>query len=256
VTLSFALVNLGVVAACMLALWILSLVLRNASIADPFWGTGFVILAWVTFFRTGEASPRAVAMLAMVTIWGVRLSLYLLARNLPHGEDFRYADMRRGHGARFWWVSLFTVFSFQGILMWMLATPIELAIADKSAVWSILDVLGAAMWLAGISFEAIADAQLARFKRDPSSKGKVMDRGLWSWSRHPNYFGETLLWWGYGLIAVSAGVWALVAPLAMTVLLLRVSGVTLLEKTIGERRPGYAEYAKRTSAFIPLPPKR
>lgn len=253
-----ALPNLALVAACMLVLWLLSLATRNASIVDPFWGTGFVIIAWATLLREHAASPRALLTVAMVTIWGLRLSLYLLVRNLPHGEDPRYRDMREHHGARFWWVSIFTVFTFQGILMWLLSTPLELAIAEKNGPIGAREIAGAALWLAGFSFEAIGDAQLRTFKKDPASKGKVMDRGLWRFTRHPNYFGETLLWWGYGIVALgtSAGAWALFAPAAMTFLLLRVSGVTLLEKSLVEKRPGYREYVAKTSAFVPWPPKK
>jgi steroid 5-alpha reductase family enzyme len=250
-----ALANLVAVGICMLILWFVSLALKNASIVDPFWGTGFVIVSWVTFFRLGEMSVRTVLLLAMVTLWGLRLSLYLLIRNLPHGEDFRYRAMRKSHGARFWWVSLFTVFSFQGILMWLLSTPLALSIAYKNRQMGVFEILGALIWLVGFSFEAIGDAQLRAFKRDPKSAGQVMDRGLWRYTRHPNYFGESVLWWGYGIFALSApgGAYALLAPAAMTFLLLRVSGVTLLEKSLVNRRAGYREYIERTSAFFPMP---
>jgi steroid 5-alpha reductase family enzyme len=255
---SVALPNLLVVGACMLALWTLSLIIKNASIVDPFWGTGFVIISWITFLRVGVASARTGLLLAMVTIWGLRLSLYLLIRNLPHGEDFRYRAMRKSVGARFWIVSLLTVFSFQGILMWLISGPLQLTIADKNSQIGIFEILGSLLWLIGFSFEAIADAQLRAFKKDPASKDRVMDRGLWRYTRHPNYFGESVLWWGYGVFALASpgGIYALLAPAAMTFLLLRVSGVSLLEKSIGDRRPGYRDYAERTSAFIPMPPRK
>ena len=256
--LSVALPNLLVVGLCMLALWLVSLAIKNASIVDPFWGTGFVIIAWVTFLRVGEASARALLLLAMVTVWGLRLSLYLLIRNLPHGEDFRYRAMRTSIGARFWWVSFFSVFSLQGMLMWLISSPLQLTIADKTRHIGVIEIVATFLWLVGFSFEAIGDAQLRAFKKDPASKDRVMDQGLWRYTRHPNYFGESLMWWGYGIYALAtpgAG-WALLAPAAMTFLLLRVSGVTLLEKSIGDRRPGYREYVQRTSAFVPMPPKK
>lgn len=256
--LSVALPNLLAVGICMLALWLVSLKIENASIVDPFWGTGFVIVAWVTFLRVGETSPRSLLLLSMVTVWGLRLSLYLLVRNLPHGEDFRYRAMRASIGPRFWWVSFFSVFSLQGILMWLISSPLELTIADKNGQIGVSEIIATFLWLVGFSFEAIGDAQLRAFKKNPESKNKVMDQGLWHYTRHPNYFGESLMWWGYGsyAIATPGGVWALLAPAAMTFLLLRVSGVTLLEKSIGDRRPGYREYVQRTSAFIPMPPKK
>jgi steroid 5-alpha reductase family enzyme len=253
-----ALPNLLAIGACMITLWIVSLGTRNASIVDPFWGTGFVIVSWVTFLRVGEASARTLLLLAMVSIWGLRLSLYLLVRNLPHGEDFRYRAMRKSIGKHFWLVSLLTVFSLQGMLMWLISSPLQLTIADKNSQIGVFEMFGAALWLFGFSFEAIGDSQLRAFKKDPSSQGKVMDRGLWRYTRHPNYFGESVLWWGYGIFALASpgGAYALLAPAAMTFLLLRVSGVSLLEKSIGERRPGYREYVARTSAFIPMPPRK
>jgi steroid 5-alpha reductase family enzyme len=256
--LSVALPNLIAVGVCMLALWLVSLAIKNASIVDPFWGTGFVIVSWVTFLRVGEASARTLLLLAMVTVWGLRLSLYLLVRNLPHGEDFRYRAMRKSIGPRFWWVSFFSVFSLQGILMWLISSPLQLTIADKNAPIGVFEIVAALLWLVGFSFEAIGDAQLRAFKKDPASKDRVMDQGLWRYTRHPNYFGESVMWWGYGIyaLATAGSVYALLAPAAMTFLLLRVSGVTLLEKSIGDRRPGYREYIQRTSAFIPMPPKK
>jgi steroid 5-alpha reductase family enzyme len=256
--LSVALPNLLAIGACMLTLWIVSLATKNASIVDPFWGTGFVIVSWVTFLRVGEASARTWLLLAMVSMWGLRLSLYLLIRNLPHGEDYRYRAMRKSIGDKFWLVSLITVFSLQGILMWLISAPLQLSIANKNSQIGAFEMLGAFLWLVGFSFEAIGDSQLRAFKNDVANEGKVMDRGLWQYTRHPNYFGETVLWWGYGIFALSSpgGAWALLAPAAMTFLLLRVSGVALLEKSIGDRRPGYREYVERTSAFIPMPPRK
>ena len=254
----FVLPNLALVIGCMLVLWLISLPTRNASIVDPFWGTGFVIVTWSSFLRAGPATTRGAIVLALVTIWGLRLSIYLLVRNLPHGEDSRYTAMRKAYGPKFRWVSLFTVFLFQGVLLWVLSSPLALAERDRATPLGVVDFVGIGCWVVGFAFEAIGDAQLRAFKKDPASKGKVMDRGLWRFTRHPNYFGEALLGWGYGLLAFSApgGPFTLLAPAAMTFLLLKISGVALLEKTIVERRPGYREYIEKTSAFVPWPPKR
>jgi len=241
----------------MALLWLLSLRLRNASIVDPFWGSGYVMVAWVSALGTTGAEPRRAVVLALVTIWGLRLSVHLLRRNAGHGEDPRYRAMRRGHGARFWWVSLFTVFAFQGILLWVISLPLQVAIvAQGPAGLGPLDLLGIAFWAVGFVFEAVGDRQLARFRANPASRGRVLDTGLWRYTRHPNYFGDAAQWWGFGLLALSAGAWwVLISPALMNLFLLKVSGVALLEKDIAERRPGYREYVERTSAFLPWFPK-
>jgi steroid 5-alpha reductase family enzyme len=245
------------IAVAMLLLWVLSLRLRNASIVDPFWGAGYVMVGWLAALGTDGAEPRRTIALALVTLWGLRLSLHLLRRNAGHGEDPRYAAMRRGHGARFWWVSLFTVFLFQGVLMWIVSLPVQAAlVAPGPAGLGPLDLVGIAFWGVGFLFEAVGDRQLARFKADPANRGAVMDRGLWRYTRHPNYFGDAAQWWGLGLLALSTGAWwALLSPVVMNVLLLKVSGVAMLEKDIGERRPGYRAYVERTNAFLPWFPK-
>jgi len=194
---------------------------------------------------------------ALVTLWGLRLSLYILWRNWGKPEDLRYQKWRRESGRIWWWKSLFQVFVLQGVLMWIIAAP--LLAAQQGAVptgLTLLDYVGAAIWLVGFFFEATGDLQLARFKADPRNKGKVMDRGVWRYTRHPNYFGDAAQWWGFYLIALAAGGWwTIFSPILMTLLLLRVSGVALLEQTL-ETRPGYKEYVERTSAFIPWPPRK
>jgi steroid 5-alpha reductase family enzyme len=245
------------VATPMLLLWALSVRVRDASIADPFWGTGFVLVAWTAALAGEGEGPRRMLVLALATVWGLRLTLHLARRNLGKGEDPRYQAMRRAHGARFWLVSLGTVFGLQGVLLWVVSLPVQAAAALPSAGLSALDLAGAALWAAGFFFETVGDFQLERFKADPANRGKVMDRGLWALTRHPNYFGDATLWWGLGLVgAAAAGPWVLVGPALMTFLLLRVSGVTLLERDIAERRPGYREYAARTSAFFPWFPRK
>lgn len=239
-----------------LGLWLWSVVRRDASVVDIWWGLGFVGLVGWYRSQGPEAAWWHLAQAGMVTVWGVRLAVHIWWRGRGQGEDHRYAAMRKHHGARFWWVSLVTVFGLQATLVAALAAPLLAVQAATSLDFPILFWLGLALWFVGFAFEAVADWQLQRFKADPNSRGKVLDRGLWRYSRHPNYFGEAVLWWGYGLTAVAAGgAWTLFSPLVVTLLLLKVSGVVLLEKTIGSRRPEYAEYTRRTSAFLPRPPR-
>lgn len=251
-------VTLTVITGVMALVWLLSLSRRDASIIDPFWGLGFVIVSLVAYLLNCPETLRTTLLLALTCLWGGRLSAYLLWRNSGHGEDRRYQAMRALHGRRFWWISFFTVFLLQAAILWFVSWPIQAACAatsDRPLGW--LDFGGAALWLAGFSFEAIGDWQLARFKADIANTGRVMDRGLWRFTRHPNYFGDCCVWWGLYLIAAGGGAsWTILSPLAMMMLLLKVSGVSLLEKTIVDRRPDYADYQARTNAFFPGPPRR
>ena len=240
------------------SLWTASLWLRDASIVDIYWGPGFSAIALVTFLAAGGDHPRRVLVLVLAMLWGLRLGGYLLWRNAGKGEDFRYVAMREQHGERFWWVSLFTVFLLQGALQWIVSLPLQLTqAAPGTAALGALDALGVALVAAGLFFEGVGDWQLARFKADPANEGRVMDRGLWRYTRHPNYFGDFLVWWGLAAIALAApyGLAGLVGPALMSFLLLRVSGVAMLERTIAERRPGYREYVETTNAFFPARPK-
>jgi len=254
--LHVALSGLGVVLVAMTVLWVLSLKLRDASIVDPFWAPGFFLVTAVYVWAAHPSSARGWILLALMAVWGARLGIHLLRRNLRHGEDRRYTAMREARGDAFPWVSLFTVFWLQAVLLWIVSAPLLAAVTSGEPLgW--IDALGAVVCLAGILVEAVADRQLEAFKADPGNRGKVMDRGIWRYSRHPNYFGNAVLWWGAWLVAAGAGgAWTVFAPVLMTYLLLRVSGVALLERDIGERRAGYAEYVRRTSAFVPLPPRR
>ena len=241
-----------------IATWMASVPLRDASLADRIWSLLVVMPGFAYAWMLGT-SERAVWMLALASAWALRLACYVTWRNSGHGEDRRYAAMRAGHGERFALRSLFTVFLLQAVLGWVVSLPL-LAGAASARPLNAWDYAGAAVAAFGIVFEAVADAQLARFRADPARQGQVMQQGLWRWSRHPNYFGEACVWWGLGLMALASGgwgaTWALVSPLLMTVLLLRVSGVSLLEKDIVERRPAYRDYIRRTSAFVPWPPRR
>ncbi|MFC1814873.1 DUF1295 domain-containing protein [Thermodesulfobacteriota bacterium] len=246
--------NLLAILVLMTGLWLLSLLLRNASIADIFWGLGFVMVSWLTFFRAEGYEGRKLLICLLVTAWGLRLSIHIAWRNYGQGEDRRYKAWRAEHGKHFWWVSYFTVFGIQGILLWLISLVTQagqLSPAPGRIIW--LDLLGLLIWLIGYFFEVVGDWQLSRFRSDPQNRGRVMQVGLWAYSRHPNYFGETLLWWGLFLITLSTpmSLWTIISPLTITFLLLKVSGVTLLEKTIVDTRPKYREYIKHTNAFIP-----
>jgi steroid 5-alpha reductase family enzyme len=247
------------IAIVMVATWIVSVAIRNASIVDIVWGLGFVIVAWAVRLRVDGLDSRQWLLTAMTTIWGLRLAGYLAWRNLGHGEDYRYRAMRKRWGSRFTLISLVTVFAFQGLMMWIVSLPVQLGQADATPEQiGVLAWIGVAVWVVGLGFETIGDAQLARFKADPTNAGKVMDRGLWRYTRHPNYFGDACVWWGIALVAAEtgSGAWGLIGAALMTLLLRRVSGVTLLEKSLVKRREGYTEYVARTSPFIPRPPKR
>jgi steroid 5-alpha reductase family enzyme len=232
----------------------------DASIVDPFWGTGFVAVAWFSLLSlpATQSVGRSWLLAIVTTIWGLRLSLFLLWRNWSHGEDRRYRAMRDHHGQRFWWVSLFTVFLLQGVILWIVSMPIQATMITMNAnPFGWVDLAGVLLWGVGLFFESVGDFQMARFQADPQNAGRVMDRGLWRLTRHPNYFGDFCIWWGLYLIAAAGGAgWTIFSPLLMSFLLLKVSGVTLLEKTITERRPEYAAYQARTSSFLPWPPRR
>lgn len=245
------------IAVVMLTTWVISLLTRNASIVDIVWGLGFVVVAWAVRFTVDGDSGRQNLIVVMVTLWGLRLALHLARRNIGHGEDFRYVLMRKKHGARFPIVSLYTVFGLQGVLMWLVSLPVQLGQADDGATVGPIATMAVILWLVGFGFESIGDMQLTRFKKDPANKGKVLDTGLWRFTRHPNYFGDAVQWWAIGLVAAEAGRASigLVGPVVMTVLLTRVSGVPMLEHSMSKRRPGYEEYVRRTSAFFPRPPK-
>ena len=246
-----------VIAAVMIITWVVSLVLRDASVVDPVWPLAFIAVAITALIAGSGDEGRRILIACVVAIWGARLSIHLLVRNAGKEEDFRYAAMRAKRGHRFWLTSLVTVFLLQGLLVWVVSLPVQLsAIPDRPLGW--LAIIGAIVWVLGVVFEAIGDAQLTRFKANPASRGQVLDTGLWRYTRHPNYFGDFLVWWGIFLIAAEsgAGAWGVAGPLLMTLLLVKVSGAGLLEKDIAVRRPGYADYVRRTSGFIPRPPKR
>ena len=241
-------------AGCMVALWLLSLRMKDSSIVDLFWGPAFAVVCWITVFDSG-VTPRAVLVAGLVTAWGMRLGIYLSWRNLGHGEDKRYTAMRKKHGDAWWWRSLFIVFGLQGVLVWIVSLPVRAAIQAPFADWSWTDLLASALVVIGVGFESIGDWQLAQFKKRPENKGTVMKSGLWRYTRHPNYFGDFVTWWGLGVFGVASGAWwTLAGPLVMSILLIKVSGKALLEKGM-RGRPGFDEYEKATSGFFPWWPK-
>lgn len=241
----------------MIAIWLVSIAIKNASIVDIAWGFGFVLVAWVVRLQGDTNTTRQWLLVALTTIWGLRLTAYLFVRNHGQPEDYRYQAMRRRHGSRFPIVSLATVFAFQGLMMWVVSLPVQLGQVSDTPDVGLLGIIGVGVWTIGIFFEAVGDYQLARFKSDPANAGTVMDRGLWRYTRHPNYFGDACVWWGLGLIAAETGVgaWGLIGSTVMTILLVRVSGAALLERSLRKRKPGYEEYVARTSSFVPRPPR-
>jgi len=250
------LVSAIAVIVLMVTIWILSVLLMDVSIVDMVWGLGFVIVAWVTNLAAPAPGPRGLLLTVLVTVWGLRLSGYLIWRNLGKPEDYRYQAMRAAAPRSFWLTSLFRVFLLQGALMWVISVPVVVSQTGSGDLgW--LDYAGIGLWAIGLFFETVGDVQLARFKSRPDSKGKVMDLGLWRYTRHPNYFGDFAVWWGHYVVALAGGAWwTIFSPALMSFLLLRVSGVAMLEKTISERRPEYRAYAARTNSFFPGPPKR
>jgi steroid 5-alpha reductase family enzyme len=246
--------GLAVSCACFLLLWLASLALRDASIVDVFWGPGFVVLGW-SYHAAAEPRTRiGLVVCVLVTVWGLRLAAHIGLRNAGSGEDFRYRQWREKSGRSFWWVSLFKVFLLQAVVLWLVSSPLLVAQAGAPEGWeNLVMIVGLLLWAIGFGFESVADWQLMRFKSEPANQGKVLASGLWGLSRHPNYFGEAVLWWGIGLIAASVGgALALMGPAFMTFTLVRVSGVAMLDRELVDRRPGYRDYIRNTPAFIPI----
>jgi len=248
-----------IILGLMTALWLLSLSLKDSSIVDIFWGTGFVVTFWITYYISGQLHPISVTLLGIiVSIWGLRLSLNIFSRNAGHGEDFRYAAWREENERRWWWFSFFKVFLLQGVIMWFVIAPL-IVVQFSSQDLGIFPILGTLVWLVGFFFEAGGDWQLARFKANPDNKGKLLITGLWGLTRHPNYFGDAAQWWGFWISSISAGGWwTIFSPIIMNFLLVRVSGVIMLEKSLKDTKPEYAEYIENVPAFVPhlLPLKR
>jgi len=239
-------------------LWVVSVLRKNVSIVDMFWGMGFVMVNTFYFFNT-ETTPAKLILLILVAVWGLRLSFYLAWRNIGKPEDFRYQEFRKKYGEKnYWWISFFQTFLLQGILMGIISLPllgVNMYATSKSL--NFLDYLGILVWAIGFIFEAVGDNQLAKFKKDTKNKGKVLDTGFWHYTRHPNYFGDSAVWWGFGILCLSAGsYWLVAGSVIMTLLIIKVSGVALLEKSMKDQKPEYIAYIQKTNSFIPWFPKK
>ena len=243
----------------MTTLWIISVFIKNVSIVDLFWGFGFVMVNLYYFIVTGESNTIKLVLLILVSIWGLRLSIYLAMRNIGKGEDFRYQEFRKNFGEhRYWWFSFFQTFLLQGVLMWIISLPLlGVNINSESGITPVLFYSGLIVWIIGFVFETGGDYQLSKFKKNKNNKGKVLSTGFWKYTRHPNYFGDSAVWWGYGLLSLSVGgYWYIIGSIIMTLLIIKVSGVALLEKSLKTQKPEYKEYIKNTSAFFPWFPKK
>lgn len=250
--------GIGLLVAVLTGLWLLSLAIKDASIIDIFWGAGFVIIAWFYATQVGfeNMGNRNWVLLGLISIWGLRLAGYLAKRNLGKGEDYRYAQWRKDNGKKWWWLSYIRVFMLQGFLLWIISA-VYLPALSVGGELTVLDFIGIGVWLIGFYFEAVGDWQLAQFKKNPANKGKLLDKGVWKYTRHPNYFGDATMWWAYFLFGLAHPQgWIFVfCPLIMNLFLVKVSGVAMLERKLKNSKPGYKEYIEKTSAFIPLPPK-
>jgi steroid 5-alpha reductase family enzyme len=253
---------LGLAMGYMIVAWVLSLLMGRVSIVDAFWGPGFVLIATLSHLLTLEEGWNRTEslLLAMVMIWGIRLGIYLTIRVLSERhEDRRYAEMRSKYEPGWWLKSLGIVFLLQAVIMWFVALPVITAYAsEQRPLMDWIGPLGIFLWGLGVFFETVGDWQLARFRANPGNKGQVLNSGLWAMTRHPNYFGDFAVWWGLWLFSFGCGapLWTIVSPAAMSFFLLKVSGVTLLEKDIAQRRPGYDDYVRSTNAFFPGPKKK
>ena len=249
--------GLGVIVALAALTWLVSLARRDVSVVDSLWSIFITTGGAVYALRLPWTGWRPALMLTLAVAWALRLAIYITWRNHGHGEDRRYQQVRARNQPNFAFKSLYLIFGLQAVLAWIVSAPFLAGIGGVNA-FNALDLVGAVLAAFGIVFEAVGDQQMARFKADPANQGQVMDRGLWRCTRHPNYFGECCTWWGLYLIALAAGGawWSVVSPLLMTVLLLKVSGVSLLEADITERRPAYRDYIARTPAFVPWWPHR
>lgn len=252
-------IGLGVSLIVMTAVWVLSVRMQRASIIDAFWGPGFVVVATACLLSRGDVpwNREQVLLWTMVCLWGLRLGWHLSIRCFGDvEEDRRYAAMRRRHDPGFWWKSLLIVFWLQAVILWFVALPVQLALLGNQAPISVaITIAAVVLWGTGLFFEAVGDAQLRQFRENPENAGAVLNRGLWAWTRHPNYFGDFLVWWGLWLMSLNLGapIWTVLCPAVMSAFLMKYSGVGLLEKDISERRPAYAEYVRTTNAFFPGP---
>ncbi len=246
------------IAVLMISVWLESVRRADASIVDLVWGFGFAVVAWTAYFISDQPQPARLLLPVLTSIWGLRLSVYLTWRNHGRPEDYRYREMRKKWGDSFPLASLLTVFALQGAVMWVVSIPVQIGTTKVVDGFSWGTLIGILVWAVGLFFESVGDWQLSRFKADPANQGRVLDNGLWRYTRHPNYFGDFLVWWGLFFVAVAqSGVWwTVIGPIVMSFFLMRVSGVTLLEKTLRKTKPQYDDYIQRTNAFFPGRPSK
>ncbi|MBT8394806.1 MAG: DUF1295 domain-containing protein [Bacteroidia bacterium] len=243
----------------MTILWLISIPLKNVSIVDIFWGIGYLVAISFYTFLSDDIFTRQWILFVLVLIWSLRLSGYLFFRNYGKGEDFRYQEFRKHFGAkRYWWFSFFQVFLLQGALIMLVSLPLlGVNLYTLSNELNALDYVAILVWIIGFFFESVGDYQLTKFKDNPNNKGKVLDTGLWRYTRHPNYFGDAAVWWSFGLFSIASGAyWYVAGSLLMTYLIIKISGVSLLERSLNDAKPKYKDYIERTSAFIPWFPKK
>ncbi len=232
-------------------IWIVSLIKKDAGIMDIFWGLGFIVVGYFYLSAAYSNAFQPRLLYTLVLLWGLRLTLHIGVRNLGEAEDARYANWRQQFGAKWWWLSYLRVFILQGVVMWIVSLPLLVGLQDKSSL-TLIDWIGIMLFAVGFLIEAVGDWQLRTFKKDSANKGKVLDTGLWSLTRHPNYFGEALLWWGFTLIAIEVStLWIVISPIIMTWLLIKVSGVAMLDDLLRKTKPDYAAYIESTNAFFP-----
>lgn len=251
------LVALAAILAVSTAAWAVSVAIRNVAFVDSLWSLFFLIAAVIFAVHAGLPSARSMLVTVLVAVWALRLSVHITIRNWGKPEDYRYQAIRARNEPGFAFKSLYIVFGLQGVLAWFIALPLLPAIMVSGGI-GVLEIVALGIWIIGFAFESVGDLQLARFKREASNQGKVLDSGLWRYTRHPNYFGDAAVWWGFFLIALATpgSVWTVFSPVLMTFFLLKVSGVVMLEKKLVETRPEYADYVARTSAFFPWFPRK
>jgi steroid 5-alpha reductase family enzyme len=239
-------------------LWLFSLKIKDSSIVDIFWGFGFVVMAWFYLYLSENYTDRTYILSCMTTVWGLRLTFHIGSRNIGQPEDYRYQNFRKEGGESYWWISFFRVFLLQGLILWILSSIFFVSHRSDLQELTLFDYIGVVFWAIGIFFEAVGDYQLRQFRKNPQNKGKVLDTGLWKYTRHPNYFGDSMVWWGFYLFAFSTqGGWMyFFVPAFMAFLLRFVSGVAMLEEQLIHTKKEYKTYMRRTSAFLPLPPKK
>lgn len=250
-------ISAAIAAAFMTGAWVFSLLKKDMSVVDGFWGLGFIAIAAHWFYRLDEASIRQFAVVYLVTLWGLRLAAHIFIRSIGKPEDPRYTAFRADWKENTWWISYFKVFLLQAGLSLVIALPVIMVLGDNSPTFTAVNGIGILLWFLGFAFETTADFQLSRFKKNPANKGKVMNGGLWYFSRHPNYFGEVCVWWGIFLVSVGTHFWyiSILGPALITFLLLRVSGITMMEKRyVGN--DAYAQYKQNTSPFFPWWPRK